>query len=695
MTFNDSSDLPLLQPRSRTLIEVNESAQQSTSQSTLRKSRLDYWKICSIGAILGSIGFGIFVSAAVLAIKLDVYTHNKVSMHAFQDYLDIMATCASTGSAEENKNKPKVLNKGVGWLLGGNDPEHVLTSLPKISLFEDLPDNWDWRNYNGTGISLTTSVMNQMVPRACGSCWAFATVSALSDRIRIARYRKTGRLDTEVLLSPQVLLDCGMRSFGSCHGGDPRYAHKWIYENGIVDMTCNPYIASHPSWMGGGDCASTQCHTCNLKGECFVLENPVKYRISEYGTLNFTTSEEFQLQAMNEIYHRGPIVVSMYSLAPKYRQFKGGYILRDSTKYSGTTHVVSLVGWGTDAETGVKYWIVRNSDGTNWGDDGFFAAERGVNIYNIESHGAWAVPIVYVSQDLLVSTSIGHQIGGDSHATLVESLVRTNVVASGSRLEAALRRVDRRDFVAPEFRDSTSCYDNRPLKIGTIATISTPQQHAQVLRLLEPHLQPGMTALDVGCGSGFLVAAMALLVSPGGFVTGIDIVPALVKLSKANLLHSLGKETAFKQTEIIVSNGKNDLGLPINAQYDCIHVGVAVETKAEAESFLKLVKPGGGLLIPFGSACAEQKLIKVLTKYADGSVDKRFIMNVLCQPMLDSTADGATWMTRAEKLAQLESDLKEWCKKFESSASRKPTRDDLMDNDESKKLFREFAALRK
>ncbi|KAE9026882.1 hypothetical protein PF010_g4987 [Phytophthora fragariae] len=146
--------------------------------------------------------------------------------------------------------------------------------------------------------------------------------------------------------------------------------------------------------MGGGDCAATQCHTCNLKGECFVLEDPVKYRISEYGTLNFTTSEEFQLRAMNEIYHRGPIVVSMYSLSPEYRQFKGGYILRDSTKYPGTTHVVSLVGWGTDTETGVKYWIVRNSDGTNWGDRGFFLAERGVNIYNMEGHGAWAVPIV-------------------------------------------------------------------------------------------------------------------------------------------------------------------------------------------------------------------------------------------------------------------------------------------------------------
>ncbi|KAG2769503.1 hypothetical protein JG687_00006696 [Phytophthora cactorum] len=399
MAITDKSDLPLLQPRTSTLLNVNNVSQQTSTsplQSIWENFRADRFKLWSIGSVLGWIALGSFASSTVLAPKQLVdYTHNGVSMHAVQNQLDLMAACTSTGSAKGEGDVEDVqTNKGAGWFLGGNDPEHVLAPLPEVTSFDDLPENWDWRNYNGTGVSLTTSVMNQMVPRACGSCWAFATVSALSDRIRIAQFKKTGRLDTEVLLSPQVLLDCGMRSFGSCHGGDPRYAHKWIHENGIVDLTCNPYIASHPSWMGGGDCAATQCHTCNLKGECFVLEDPVKYRISEYGTLNFTTSEEFQLQAMNEIYHRGPIVVSMHSLSPEYRQFKGGYILRDSTKYPGTTHVVSLVGWGTDAKTGVKYWIVRNSDGTNWGDRGFFLAERGVNIYNMEGHGAWAVPIV-------------------------------------------------------------------------------------------------------------------------------------------------------------------------------------------------------------------------------------------------------------------------------------------------------------
>ncbi|RLN87322.1 hypothetical protein BBJ28_00018189 [Nothophytophthora sp. Chile5] len=299
-----------------------------------------------------------------------------------------------------------------------------------------------------------------------------------------------------------------------------------------------------------------------------------------------------------------------------------------------------------------------------------------------------------ISEDLLVSTSIGHQIGGESHAALVDSLVKTNVVAAGSRLEAALRRVDRGDFVAPAFRDSVERYANRPLKIGAVATISTPQQHAQVLGLLEPHLQPGMTAVDIGCGSGILVAAMAHLVGPTGFVTGIDIVPELVAFSKENLQRSLGGEGAAKQTEVRTSVGKKDLGLPAAGQYDCIHVGVAVETKAEAESFLDYLRPGGGLLIPLGYAGAEQKLVK-MTKRTDGTVEKLDIMSVLCQPMLDAVPVEVVRETRAEKLTRVEQALTQWREDFETQHGRKPSRDDLMNNAESKQLFQEFAALRK
>ena len=71
-----------------------------------------------------------------------------------------------------------------------------------------MPAQFDWRNPHGNG-TYVTAVRNQFLPGWCGSCWAQAVTSSLSDRLKILRIRE-GKHIADIDLSPQPLLDCGI-----------------------------------------------------------------------------------------------------------------------------------------------------------------------------------------------------------------------------------------------------------------------------------------------------------------------------------------------------------------------------------------------------------------------------------------------------------------------------------------------------
>jgi cathepsin X len=82
-------------------------------------------------------------------------------------------------------------------------------------------------------------INNIDIPVYCGSCWAHAVTSALSDRIKLGRMRKY----PDINLSPQVLVNCvTANGTQGCQGGDPTAAYSWIYDNGVTDDTCMNYV---------------------------------------------------------------------------------------------------------------------------------------------------------------------------------------------------------------------------------------------------------------------------------------------------------------------------------------------------------------------------------------------------------------------------------------------------------------------
>ena len=104
--------------------------------------------------------------------------------------------------------------------------------LDKLTPVADLPEQWIWNNVDG--VNYLTNVFNQHIPQYCGSCWAHAGTSAISDRIKIAR--KAAWPDINV--SPQTFISCEEMDNG-CHGGWAFNVFRWMHGHEASDRTCS------------------------------------------------------------------------------------------------------------------------------------------------------------------------------------------------------------------------------------------------------------------------------------------------------------------------------------------------------------------------------------------------------------------------------------------------------------------------
>ncbi|XP_062892628.1 cathepsin L-like isoform X2 [Mobula hypostoma] len=188
----------------------------------------------------------------------------------------------------------------------------------------------DWRSYGAV-----TSVKNQ---DQCGACWAFATIA----NVESMWFLKTKRL---ISMSEQELLDCDHFD-RACKGGYPYNAFRSIMQlGGMMSERTYPYRAAQ--------------HHCRFRRSLVVAR-----------VLTYKRIRPNECEMKRWVAKRGPIIVMMNARALKgYRRG----ILRPNWFWCPPitlNHVLLVVGYGV--ERGLPYWIIKNSWGRNWGENGYF-----------------------------------------------------------------------------------------------------------------------------------------------------------------------------------------------------------------------------------------------------------------------------------------------------------------------------------
>ena len=170
----------------------------------------------------------------------------------------------------------------------------------------------------------------------CGSCWAFSTIAGFEG----AHFIKTGKL---LKLSEQQLVDCVNRCYG-CDGGDEYYA--WLYSK------------KHPIAL-----RSHYAYTAK-DGNCKDSEYVGK--VSAVSTVDLDQSVAQHKAAITKI----PVNVGVCAGGKPYRYYKSG-ILDDPDGICGIRHDHANLAIGYGSQNGKDYFILRNSWGSSWGENGY------------------------------------------------------------------------------------------------------------------------------------------------------------------------------------------------------------------------------------------------------------------------------------------------------------------------------------
>jgi len=329
--------------------------------------------------------------------------------------------------------REKIKSRPTNTILRSNnkelDNEFIKLAYPIQRRHISLPDVFDGRiAWNG----LLNKPSNQ---GNCGSCWAFATTGTLGDRFNI---QSVGIMNVQLSATKLILCESEYKEMSETHSDTLHYSQStefsqlkiqslkstacfgnslieachFLYDIGVPTDDCIPYdknlgnfykfqklssfenvsqlpLCSVVSGITGDMCSDfyLSSKTGNEKG------TPSRF----YKAIHFHSIRGVPKDGGNQenikdnIYKWGPLVTAIhiypdfYTFDPKKDIYEWD---GEGPKVGG--HACEIVGWGIEGNK--DYWIIKNSWGTEWGDNGYFRMIRGINNCDIEENCLGIIP---------------------------------------------------------------------------------------------------------------------------------------------------------------------------------------------------------------------------------------------------------------------------------------------------------------
>jgi len=268
------------------------------------------------------------------------------------------------------------------------EPEHLKLPRKEIPVLKDIPASFDPRDQWPDCDSLF-EIRDQ---GSCGSCWAFGAASSFTDRACI---QSGGAINVD--LSAEDILSCCRTCGMGCNGGYLGATWNYLVKSGTSTgglyggTGCKPYSIAPCEHHVEGDRPSCDdvphSNTPACTNTCVdSYDGPSYMNDKTYGSNAYSVGNARNLdQIQTELMTNGPIEVS-FTVYEDFMSYTGGVYYHTSGRSLGG-HAIKLMGWGTDEETGMDYWLLANSWNSDWAENGYFRMRRGTNECGLENSG--------------------------------------------------------------------------------------------------------------------------------------------------------------------------------------------------------------------------------------------------------------------------------------------------------------------